>query len=177
MVVAEDDDGANWETEARERFQAGSTFSLYGWGESSSPPDGGGGGGGSGADALNNEELAGMVWGEGWDSMHNNEKLFYIRNWEKWKPRIDSLRTMTREADRLARVKFGRTVEGVRDGYPENAWKHALWTCAMTRAWGWEDAKAASDVHEDFPGNPADHKAMDLNNNQVGIVCANVTFY
>ncbi|MBC7791896.1 MAG: hypothetical protein H7Z74_18265 [Anaerolineae bacterium] len=174
MQVAEGDDGANWETEAQERFRGGTLFSLYGWGESSSPPGGSsGGGGGSGPGDLNNEELAGIAWGEGWDSMHDNEKLFYIRNWEKWYPRRDLMVTISKAADSLAAAKFGLT--DVRDGYRENAWKHALWTCGMTRKWGWDDAQKASDVHEDFPGNPPDQKAMDLNNNLVGLNYANRT--
>ena len=32
-----------------------------------------------------------------------------------------------------------------------------------------------SDVHEDWPGNPAADKTMDLHNNQVGISTANRT--
>jgi hypothetical protein len=171
MQVAEGDDGANWETEAGERFQGGTLFQLYGWGTESSPPDGGGGGGG--ASGLTNDELAGLAWGEGWDSMHDNEKLFYIRNWKKWGSRIDLMKTITRVADSLAAARFHPA--GVRDGYRENAWKHALWTCGMTRSWGATDAKAASDVHEDWPGNPAADKTMDLHNNQVGISTANRT--
>lgn len=51
-----------------------------------------------------------------------------------------------------------------------NAIKHCAWNCKMvagvcTKA----NAKAISDSHEEFEGNPADNKRMDLHNNAIGL--------
>lgn len=49
-----------------------------------------------------------------------------------------------------------------------DAYRHALWSARMTRAHGAALAKEFGDAHEDFPGNPALDRAMDLHNNGVG---------
>jgi predicted flap endonuclease-1-like 5' DNA nuclease len=49
-----------------------------------------------------------------------------------------------------------------------DAFRHAYWNCCLTRKVDAEEAKKFADAHEDFEDNPANEKAMDLFNNQVG---------
>lgn len=50
-----------------------------------------------------------------------------------------------------------------------DAYRHSLWNGSMTRRLKSEDAAERwGNAHEEFPGNPAARKAMDLSNNQTG---------
>ena len=49
-----------------------------------------------------------------------------------------------------------------------DAFRHAYWNALMTRGHGADLAKEFADAHESNPNNPADEKAMDLHNNEVG---------
>lgn len=49
-----------------------------------------------------------------------------------------------------------------------DAFRHCFWSAMNARDQGKELAKQFGDAHEDFTGNPAAEKAMDLHNNQIG---------
>jgi hypothetical protein len=50
-----------------------------------------------------------------------------------------------------------------------DAYRHSLWNGSMTRRLKSEhSAERWGNAHEEFPGNPAARKAMDLSNNQTG---------
>jgi len=50
-----------------------------------------------------------------------------------------------------------------------NAFKHALWSALLSAEIDERAAKRITDGHEDWPGNPANEKAMDLHNNKIGV--------
>lgn len=100
------------------------------------------------------------------------EERLVESNPTKWIPRRSAMRMYANAATNQSKSRFNGMD---RDGHQENAWKHALWACYMTRAWGAADAKAWTDAHEDLPNNPPDLKAMDLHNNAVGIAHAGTT--
>jgi hypothetical protein len=50
-----------------------------------------------------------------------------------------------------------------------NAFKHALWSAVLSAEIDEKAAKRLTDGHEDWVGNPANEKAMDLHNNKSGI--------
>ena len=50
-----------------------------------------------------------------------------------------------------------------------NAFKHALWSALLSAEINEKTARRITDGHEDWPGNPANEKAMDLQNNRVGV--------
>ncbi len=141
-----------------------------------------GGGGGPGSGTITEADMAAAFGGD-LSGLNAGEKKFVMTNgwanFRKWAGRHAIMTALTHGAHDKAVQLFGQ----MRDGYEENAWKHALWTCNMTRQWGSEDAQAWSDAHEDLdpPSNPAAlatfnaHKSMDLTNNSVGIANAGST--
>jgi hypothetical protein len=50
-----------------------------------------------------------------------------------------------------------------------DAFRHCYWSALLARDIGHENAKTFTDAHEDYEGNPAGEKAMDLHNNAAGI--------
>jgi hypothetical protein len=50
-----------------------------------------------------------------------------------------------------------------------DAFRHFVWSGAITHEMGSEKARTYLDAHEDYPANPIAEKRMDLNNNQAGI--------
>lgn len=50
-----------------------------------------------------------------------------------------------------------------------DAFRHCYWSALLARDIGADNAKAFTDAHEDYEGNPAGEKAMDLHNNAAGI--------
>jgi hypothetical protein len=49
-----------------------------------------------------------------------------------------------------------------------DAFRHCFWSAMNARDQGKELAKAFGDAHEDWSGNPANEKTMDLHNNGIG---------
>jgi hypothetical protein len=61
---------------------------------------------------------------------------------------------------------------GFSDG-PQDAYRHALWTCLMTLSIGADQAKEVGDIHEEQVTNPDPSiQLMDHHNNMVGIYLA-----
>jgi hypothetical protein len=52
---------------------------------------------------------------------------------------------------------------------PGDAFRHCYWSALLTRDIGFQNAKAITDAHEEFPHNPANEKEMDLHNNMQGM--------
>jgi hypothetical protein len=52
---------------------------------------------------------------------------------------------------------------------PGDAFRHCYWSALLTRDIGFNNAKAITDAHEEFPHNPAAEKQMDLHNNLQGM--------
>ena len=55
-----------------------------------------------------------------------------------------------------------------RDGYINNAFKHAYWSALIAYNIGYDMAITFTDAHEDFPENNEADKTMDLANNKTG---------
>jgi hypothetical protein len=52
--------------------------------------------------------------------------------------------------------------------FPEDAFRHLLWSFTLTQTFGPEFAKLVTDAQETRPGNTADERAMDYHNNALG---------
>jgi len=51
--------------------------------------------------------------------------------------------------------------------FPEDAYRHVLWSFLLTKTFGPEFAKLVTDSHETLPGNTPDERLMDYHNNAV----------
>ena len=57
---------------------------------------------------------------------------------------------------------------------PQDAYRHCVWSCMMTKSTGTSTAKTFGDIHEKWnrkQGQPADEEAMDQANNEAGRQC------
>ena len=71
-----------------------------------------------------------------------------------------------------ARAFLGRPQNENCEDCLKNAVQHAYWTWKLAVAYGAERAKALTDGHENWSGNPGNRcadKGMDLSNNQAGL--------
>ena len=151
---------------------------------------GGGGGGGSGGGTQETpcelgyvRELGACVEDletvpDGWDAadwagLTPGEKRLVFSSWEnfkKWKARYQQMKDI-RAAAWAGSLDIMKLAERDDDSQ-QNAYQHAIWNADMTRAFGFTDAKAWADAHEDI-GRPLNvnetrAKNMDLHNNAVG---------
>jgi hypothetical protein len=62
-----------------------------------------------------------------------------------------------------------RQFSGGQHNGPADAFRHCYWSALLARDIGPDNAKTFTDAHEAYGDNPAGEKAMDLNNNGVGI--------
>ena len=151
---------------------------------------GGGGGGGSGGGTQETPCELGYVRElgvcvedletvpDGWDAadwagLTPGEKRLVFSSWEnfkKWKARYQQMKDI-RAAAWAGSLDIMELQERD-DNSQQNAYQHAIWNADMTRAFGFTDAKAWADAHEDL-GRPLNvnetrAKNMDLHNNAVG---------
>lgn len=70
--------------------------------------------------------------------------------------------------DANAAVVAVAAVFGDEDTERTAAYRHCLWSAFMACRWGSAQAKIFGDLHEDYPDNPENNKALALWNNNVG---------
>ena len=68
------------------------------------------------------------------------------------------------------KTEMGKRYPGWADSTVENAVQHCAWMCYVSSktCCSKNDALKLGKAHENYPGNPAQDKAMDLHNNSVG---------
>ena len=99
------------------------------------------------------------------------------KQWEKltkaeqdyifWNP--DDAAAIERDAKKALAEAEKRFGGGSLHNGAGDAFRHCYWSALLARDIGKDGAVRFTNAHEDFPGNPAREKDMDLNNNTVGV--------
>lgn len=113
---------------------------------------------------------------EQWGSLSAGEKqLVLFDDPPKWYSRKSEMLAIRDSAYAQSRVASG--IGDRIDGSKQNAYQHAIWSAALTRAYGIRDAKAWTDAHEvlgwTLSAAEVRNKNMDIYNNAIGIYFAN----
>jgi hypothetical protein len=97
-----------------------------------------------------------------WDTLSNEEE-----QWVKdHPPAAVQFFIYAEQAKSETAARF--SIADKEDGFRGNAFQHAFWNALMA-GWGGEQLAAGmANAHENWVGNPAIHKNMDLNNNAAG---------
>ena len=111
---------------------------------------------------------------EGWSSLTPGERSLVWSDLFKWIPRRQQMKDI--RAFAITQSQILTNHDNHTEGNEQNAFQHSLWAAKMKEAFGYADAKAWTDAHEDRPRTLLEsqeyfdsNKAMDLHNNAVGL--------
>lgn len=112
-----------------------------------------------------------------YDNLTRGEKRLVWSDPIKWYGRRGSMTFIRDQAYALSLDYTQTTVRA--DGTRQNAYQHAIWSALMSRAYGFNDAKAWTDAHEDLGWELSEQEIrardMDLHNNAIGLAFAGTT--
>jgi RHS repeat-associated protein len=108
-------------------------------------------------DSINNMDYLGLAKKKNWEQIVST--VWTVGPVDAW------------EARNLGKSSYDNAKKTGLPGHgngPQDAYRHCLWNCLMTRKIGIDQAKEVADIHEGTNLGPADEHEMDYCNNEIG---------